>query len=135
FVRRSLDSSTDATLDTGGWLALTRQGLSPCKMRRAFPSAITIGPRLRDGSLLILTGTDNDYSVTQNDSGVQFDVYVDFQGNSVQRDIDQPSRLNGVEVGPVPGGYVLIPGVLYAYKAMAGDLPSYVKPDKKRRFR
>ncbi|MGH8655031.1 MAG: hypothetical protein ACREYE_23950, partial [Gammaproteobacteria bacterium] len=46
FVRRSLDSSTDATLDTGGWLALTRQGLSPCKMRRAFPSAITLKTEL-----------------------------------------------------------------------------------------
>ncbi|MGH8652357.1 MAG: hypothetical protein ACREYE_09370, partial [Gammaproteobacteria bacterium] len=45
FVRRSLDSSTDATLDTGGWLALTRQGLSPCKMRRAFPSAIATEPK------------------------------------------------------------------------------------------
>ncbi len=37
-------------LDTGGWLALTetpyglssRQGLSPCKIRRAFPGAITV---------------------------------------------------------------------------------------------
>jgi len=29
-VRLSLCSATDARLDTGGWLALTRQGLSPC---------------------------------------------------------------------------------------------------------
>jgi hypothetical protein len=29
-VRLSLGSATDARLDTGGWLALTRQGLSPC---------------------------------------------------------------------------------------------------------
>src|SRR5918992_4946508 len=42
-------SATDPRLDTGGWLTLvkkpydlfSRQGLSPCKMRRAFPSAIT----------------------------------------------------------------------------------------------
>ena len=26
------DSATGATLDTGGWLTLARQGLSPCKM-------------------------------------------------------------------------------------------------------
>ena len=34
-------SSMRSTLDTGGWLALSRQGLSPCKIRRALPSAIT----------------------------------------------------------------------------------------------
>ena len=39
----------DPRLDTGGWLTLTetpyglssRQGLSPCKIRQAFPGAIT----------------------------------------------------------------------------------------------
>jgi hypothetical protein len=41
FVRPSLDSATDARLDTGGWLALTRPGLSPSKIRRASPGAIT----------------------------------------------------------------------------------------------
>src|SRR5712691_9287466 len=30
------DSAMDARLDTGGWLALTRQGLSSCKRRQAF---------------------------------------------------------------------------------------------------
>ena len=36
FVRRnSIDSAIDATLDTGGWLNLSRQGLSPCKMHQA----------------------------------------------------------------------------------------------------
>ena len=34
-------SSTAARLDTGGWLTLTRRGLSPRKIRRAFPGAIT----------------------------------------------------------------------------------------------
>lgn len=29
------DSAMGATLDTGGWLALSRQGLSPCKMHQA----------------------------------------------------------------------------------------------------
>ena len=89
---------------------------------------LTIGPRLKDGSFLILAGNDNDYSVTQNSSNVQFDVYVDFAGHSVQRDLDQPTKLNGVEVGPVPSGYVLIPGVLHAYKASASDLAGYQPP-------
>jgi hypothetical protein len=90
---------------------------------------LTIGPRLRDGGYVIVAGNDNDYSVTQTGSGTQFDVYVDFLGNSVQRDIDQPTKLNGAEVGPVPAGYTVLPGVLHAYKATAADLAEYVAPD------
>ncbi|MGH8672375.1 MAG: esterase-like activity of phytase family protein [Burkholderiales bacterium] len=89
---------------------------------------LTIGPRLGNGAFLILAGNDNDYSVTQNSSSIQFDVYVDFNGNSVQRDLDQPTMLNGVEVGPVPAGYVLLPGVLHAYKASATGLAGYEHP-------
>jgi hypothetical protein len=37
----SSDSATDARLDTGGWPALTRRGLSPRKKHRAFLGAIT----------------------------------------------------------------------------------------------
>jgi hypothetical protein len=40
-VRLSLGSATDARLDTGGWLALTRPGLSPGKHRQASLGAIT----------------------------------------------------------------------------------------------
>ena len=40
-VRQLPDSSTRSTLDTGGGLDLSRQGLSPCKIRQALPSAIT----------------------------------------------------------------------------------------------
>lgn len=36
------DSAMRSTRDTGGWLALPRQGLSPCKIRWASPSAITL---------------------------------------------------------------------------------------------
>jgi hypothetical protein len=39
------NSATDARLDTGGWLALTRQGLSPCKKRQAYLGAITFEMR------------------------------------------------------------------------------------------
>jgi len=42
-VQLSFVSATGARLDTGGWLALTRRGLSPRKIRRAFPGAITLG--------------------------------------------------------------------------------------------
>ena len=61
---------------------------------------------------------------------MQFDVYVDFNGNSVRRDLDQPTKLNGVEVGPPPAGFALLPGVLHAYQASAGDLAGYVEPQR-----
>jgi hypothetical protein len=34
-------SAVGSTRDTGGWLTLARQGLSPCKIRWALPSAIS----------------------------------------------------------------------------------------------
>jgi hypothetical protein len=46
----------------------------------------------------------------------------------VQRDLDSPTTLDGVQVGSVPAGYVLLPGVPHAYKASAQDLAGYVKP-------
>jgi Esterase-like activity of phytase len=90
---------------------------------------LAIGPPLEHGGRLILTGNDNDYSVTQNaTTSQQFDVYVDFNGGSVQRDLDQPMLLNGQPAGPVPPGFVLLPGVLHAYRASANDLRGYVAP-------
>jgi len=42
FVRRNYTrSAIDATLDTGGWLDLTGQGLSPCKAHQASLGALT----------------------------------------------------------------------------------------------
>ena len=82
---------------------------------------IAIGPVLDDLSYVLLAGTDNDYSVTQSGSGQQFDVYFDFNGNSLQRDIGSPNILNGVDKGPVPSGYSLLPGVLHAYKYKADN--------------
>jgi hypothetical protein len=44
----------DARLDTGGWRALPRQGLSPCKRRQAYLGAVTPGMScalLRVGSM------------------------------------------------------------------------------------
>ena len=39
--RHSIGSATDATLDTGEWLALTRRGLAPRKTHQASPGALT----------------------------------------------------------------------------------------------
>lgn len=112
-------------------------GVSPEKWE-----GLAIGPRLADGSYLVLAGTDNDYSVTQNGTGIQFDVY--FKPNGLT-----PSRIqcdigtyfgNCIAINPegtlgaaLPqdfdfGGYQLIPGVLHAYKASAEDLAGYVAP-------
>jgi hypothetical protein len=80
---------------------------------------LAIGPQLADGSFLLLAGTDNDYSVTQTAAAEQFDIYVDFAGNSVQCPLD---------VACAPKGYQLIPAVLHAYKAGTADLSGYLQP-------
>jgi hypothetical protein len=49
---------------------------------------MTIGPRLVGRGHVIVTGNDNDYSVTQTGSGEQFDVYVDFKGNCARCVLD-----------------------------------------------
>lgn len=74
---------------------------------------LAIGPQLADGSYVIVAGTDNDYSVTQNASGTQFDVWFDFTtGNRIQC---------ALGVNCAPAGYGLLPGVLHAYKTTPGD--------------
>ena len=91
---------------------------------------LAIGPALRrgGGARVIIIGNDNDYSVTQTGAGAQFDIYVDFAGNSVQRDLDQPTKLNGLEVGAVPNGFSLLPGTLHSYRVPAADLAGYDAP-------
>jgi hypothetical protein len=92
---------------------------------------LAIGPMLkRGGARVILAGNDNDYSVTQTGAGTQFDVFVDFAGNSVQRDLDQPTRFNAVELGPCPAAFTLLPGTLHAYRVPAADLPRYDAPGR-----
>lgn len=68
---------------------------------------LAVGPKLSDGSYLLLIGTDNDYSVTQTGSGTQFDVCVNSAGVGTQVAMDSGC----------PGGTALIPGYLYAFKA------------------
>ena len=52
FVRQhdTSGSAVGATLDTGGWLALARPGLSPGKMRQASLGAITLALSGRRGA-------------------------------------------------------------------------------------
>jgi hypothetical protein len=89
-----------------------------------------------DGSYLVLAGTDNDYSVTQNASGTQRDVYfkptvtIDAAGVStrsvsrIQCDISTFNNCLTVNADGTPGsavaatfsfsGYRLVPGVRWA---------------------
>ena len=99
---------------------------------------LAIGPKLPDGSYLMLAGTDNDYSVTQNDSGDQFDVYfrvvdADPYAGSIQCPLDTTNNCVRLADGrpaelPADGTYRLLPGVLHAYKVPAVDLGTYVAP-------
>jgi hypothetical protein len=98
---------------------------------------LAIGPRLNDGGYLILTGTDNDYSVTQNDSGTQFDVWFDFgtadpYAASIQCPIGSTLNCfltsNPLTPATLTANHRLLPGVLHAYKASAADLAGYVAP-------
>ncbi len=97
---------------------------------------LAVGPRLNDGSYLMLAGTDNDYSVTQNDSNVQFDVYFRLTDakpyeTSIQCPLDSTSDCffttgGGAATLPADGSYRLMPGVLVAYKVPASDIAGFV---------
>jgi hypothetical protein len=95
---------------------------------------LAVGPKLTDGSYLLLAGTDNDYSVTQNNSGNQLDVYLRFSdadpyATSIQCPLGTTIGCSGAAASvPVDGSYQLLPGVLHAYKASAEDLAGYTPP-------
>jgi hypothetical protein len=130
-----LDLAAPATLADASLAALN--GVSPEKWE-----GLGIGPQLADGSFLVLAGTDNDYSVTQNATGAQFDRY--FKPGAaygaverIQCDIGTFANCSFVTatgaVGAAvpPGfdfsGFELIPGVLHAYKATRADLKGLVR--------
>lgn len=105
---------------------------------------LAIGPRLKDGSYLLLSGTDNDYSVTQNAGGDQFDVYFRFtDADPYKTSIQCPlgfktacfttadaadGTIDVMFDLPVDQGYKLLPGVLMAYQVPAADLGNFVRP-------
>jgi hypothetical protein len=97
---------------------------------------LAIGPQLADGSYLLLAGTDNDYSVTQNSSGTQLDVYFRFSDadpykTSIQCPLNSTSNCvwtSDSTLATLTAEYQLLPGVLHAYKISAADLGNYVAP-------
>src|SRR5262249_31025760 len=99
---------------------------------------LAIGPRLKGGNYLLLAGTDNDYSVTQNTRGEQFDVYFRFAdadpyASSIPCPLGTTKGCFKTTAGaptelPSDGSYTLLPGVLHAYKVPRADLGDYVRP-------
>ncbi len=72
---------------------------------------LTFGPFLSDGSLAMYIVSDNDFSVTQNGTGTQFDVCARQGVASIQ-----------VALGSAcPDGYALIPTTIYAFKISGAD--------------
>lgn len=99
---------------------------------------LAVGPQLANGKYLILAGSDNDYSVTQNANGQQFDVWFNFTNqsatfdafaNSIQCPTGQVINCfftNGGAAATLDQNvYSLLPGVLQAYTA---DIDGYVSP-------
>lgn len=103
---------------------------------------LAIGPRLSDGQYVILAGTDNDFSITQDASGTQFDEYyrptAGTPGSAERIRCDIGTFLHCVTVNADGSlgaafsgdttGFALIPGVLYAYKSAGTDLAWFVAP-------
>ena len=72
---------------------------------------ITFGPQLSNGDYALIVSTDNDFSVTQNDSGPQLDVCT----NGKQVPIDSGCAK----------GSSLIPSFLYSFRV---NVPAYIRP-------
>jgi len=121
-VSAYLDLSADTLAKLGGKVPEKWEGLA-------------VGPQLNDGSYLMLAGTDNDYSVTQNGSAVQFDVYFRVtDANPYASSIQCPlgSTTNCTKTGdgspvelPADGSFRLLPGVLHAYRVPSSDLSGF----------
>jgi hypothetical protein len=97
---------------------------------------LAIGPQLANGDFLLLTGTDNDYSVTQNQTNDQLDVYFRFSdvdpfATSISCPIDQKTncvRTGDASAAILGADYQLLPGVLQAYRISATELGNYIAP-------
>jgi hypothetical protein len=99
---------------------------------------LAIGPQLAGGQYLVLAGTDNDYSVTQNAAGTQFDVYFRFSdadayATSIQCPVGTTANCFTTATAgaatptaaSLTGEYQLLPGVLHAYTA---NVAGYISP-------
>jgi hypothetical protein len=71
---------------------------------------VAIGPQLADGSYALIVATDNDFSVTQNSTNTQFDVYTNGV-SSIQVPIDSlpPTAPAG------QSSYTLLPSSIYSF--------------------
>ena len=119
-------------IDTEGWLSADDLPDEIHPSRDAHWAVL--GPRLANGDYLLLAGTDNDYSVTQNGTGEQFDVYFRFTDadpylGAIQCPLGQTTGCTGAASAvPGDGSYRLLPGVLHAYTLSAAELGDYVAP-------
>ena len=95
---------------------------------------LAVGPQLSNGQYMLLAGTDNDYSVTQNGPlSEQFDVYFKFSANDPYAASIQCPKGSQADCVFTTGGaaatldssFSLLPGVLHAYKA---DITGYMAP-------
>jgi hypothetical protein len=77
---------------------------------------VVIGPRLNDGTYAVIVGTDNDFSVTQNNSNVQFDVC--YNGTATAQATVSSSV--AIDAG-CPTGQTVIPNFIYGFKTVATD--------------
>lgn len=97
---------------------------------------LAIGPQLANGNWLLLAGTDNDYSVTQNGTGTQFDVYFRFSdadpyASSIQCPLGETVGCTSTATGlamALTGDHSMLPGVLAAYQIDSTSLGAYVVP-------
>lgn len=90
--------------------ALAAQGLPlPEKVE-----GLTVGPQLANGGYLLLAGTDNDFSITQNSAGTQFNVCFD--------DVTHQIVSTTIAIGAgCPLGSSLMPSFLFAFATAPGD--------------
>jgi hypothetical protein len=104
---------------------------------------LTIGPRLDGGDYVIVSATDNDFSVTQDaGSGIQFDELfnpttierlrcpIGFAGISSNGDctiVNANGSLGAAYVGSL-AGYALVPGAMFAYRTTGTELAAYEAP-------
>jgi hypothetical protein len=100
-------SAVSKTLFLDIQASLLAQGLTiPEKVE-----GLTIGPRLAGGGFALIIATDNDFSVTQNSNGVQFDVCTD---------------RSQVAIGdPCQNGSTLIPSRLYSFKVDGAEAANF----------
>ena len=97
---------------------------------------LAVGPQLANGSYLLLAGTDNDYSVTQNGSNTQLDVWFNFSAadpyaSSIQCPLDSTTGCVKTSDGSAAtwsANLQLLPGVLHAYTISAAELGGYTAP-------